>query len=212
MTSGIYKITNHLNGKSYIGQSIDIETRWLVHKKIAKTQGKDCSYIHKAISKYGLENFQFEILLISEDSDELNEKEQEFISNLESLVPKGYNLNPGGGIPWNRGKTKATSEKIANISLERKEKYKQGLIAKRIPWNKGKKLSDSHKEALKGKRPNANPWNKGLTKEDPRVESYAKKCGETKRINPKPVWNKGLDKTDPRVERSCRLAREGKRK
>lgn len=43
------------------------------------------------------------------------------------------------------------------------------------------------------------PWNKGLTKEDPRVLHYSEKCKETKKQNPKPAWNKGLTKEDPRV-------------
>ena len=54
---GIYLIRNKINNKVYIGQSIDIEGRWKDHKV-----RKDESAIHLAIQKYGVENFEFEVL------------------------------------------------------------------------------------------------------------------------------------------------------
>ena len=61
---GIYKMTNKINGKIYIGQSIDIEKRIKEHFWKA-TNTKDVSYnsaIHQAIRKYGQENFTWEVL------------------------------------------------------------------------------------------------------------------------------------------------------
>ena len=55
---GIYKITNKLNGKFYIGQSNDIERRFDEHKR----QKNPKILVDKAISKYGKENFLFEVL------------------------------------------------------------------------------------------------------------------------------------------------------
>lgn len=52
MSCGIYKIENLINHKIYIGQSINIEKRFLVHK----TSNDGC-YIHNAIQKYGIMNF-----------------------------------------------------------------------------------------------------------------------------------------------------------
>ena len=54
MTCGIYKIENQLNKKCYIGQSINIEHRFAKHKC-----AKDDFYIHRALKKYGIENFYF---------------------------------------------------------------------------------------------------------------------------------------------------------
>lgn len=54
---GIYRITNKINGKSYIGQSVNIKNRWYVHKAT-----KDDYPIHRAIRKYGKNNFSWEIL------------------------------------------------------------------------------------------------------------------------------------------------------
>ena len=69
MSTGIYKITNLLNGKCYIGQSINIQKRWTNHKTSYKNPNKDCyNYpLYKAFRKYGLENFvviQYVSLLI----------------------------------------------------------------------------------------------------------------------------------------------------
>lgn len=57
MTCGIYKIENLINHKIYIGQSIEIERRLQKHKTI-----KDDLYIHRAIQKYGVKNFSFDII------------------------------------------------------------------------------------------------------------------------------------------------------
>lgn len=60
---GIYKITNNINGKVYIGQSIDINKRWKEHKYRSQIPNKEYDkYLYRAFRKYGLENFTFEIL------------------------------------------------------------------------------------------------------------------------------------------------------
>lgn len=87
---GIYKITNKLNNKIYIGQSIDITRRWWEHKH----DNRSNSLIHLAITKYGEENFTFEV--IEECSqDQLNEREQYWIEFYNSFED-GYNLTRGG--------------------------------------------------------------------------------------------------------------------
>ena len=83
---GIYKITNLTNGKSYIGQSIHIERRWIEHCLPSAD-----SAIAKAIQKYGKEQFSFQV--IEECSKEqLNEKEEYYISYYNTVVPNGYNI------------------------------------------------------------------------------------------------------------------------
>ena len=94
---GIYKITNLINGKIYIGQSIDIYDRWYQHKYKAFDK-KELAYnsaIHAAMRKYGVENFKLDILEQC-TQEELDEKEQFWIANLNSLTPNGYNILPGG--------------------------------------------------------------------------------------------------------------------
>ena len=76
MSVGIYKIENNINHKIYIGQSIDIEKRWLHHKFLGQNlKDYDTSYyIHAALNKYGVENFEFSIIETCKP-DELNDKE-----------------------------------------------------------------------------------------------------------------------------------------
>ena len=83
---GIYKITNLITNKSYIGQSVDIYRRWKEHCRLSSS-----SLIAKKIRQYGKENFSFEILEGCELS-QLNEKEQYWIQYYDTIVPNGYNI------------------------------------------------------------------------------------------------------------------------
>jgi group I intron endonuclease len=92
---GIYKFTNKINGKIYIGQSIDINARKRSHINDAYCKGKDsnCPF-HQAIIKYGEDGFNFEI--IEECPKELlNEREKYWIQYYNSYH-NGYNASPGG--------------------------------------------------------------------------------------------------------------------
>lgn len=91
----IYKITNLLNNKVYIGQSLHPEKRWWEHKQRAKTS-YDNYPIHLAINKYGEENFSFEILEWTKNYDD---EEKRLIKEYNSLSPNGYNILEGGPNP-----------------------------------------------------------------------------------------------------------------
>ena len=71
---GIYKIENLVNGKIYIGQSINIERRWQGHRKGIKSRVDKEKPLYRAMNKYGIENFSFEVLEECEE-EELDEKE-----------------------------------------------------------------------------------------------------------------------------------------
>lgn len=95
---GIYKITNILNNRCYIGQSVDIDDRWYKHKWASYNEkASDYNYsIHKAIRKYGIDNFQFEIIELCDVSD-LEAYEIFWISYYDSYN-NGYNETPGGNL------------------------------------------------------------------------------------------------------------------
>lgn len=97
MITGIYKITNKINGHFYIGQSVDIKNRWRGHKYSAlHPDDKDHnSPIHLAIQKYGIDNFSFEIIEKCL-KEELDEKEIFWISKLQSTKNGNYNILKGG--------------------------------------------------------------------------------------------------------------------
>lgn len=94
--TGIYKITNIINGKVYVGQAVDIKRRWQEHcsHSFSPTHISYNHTIHRAIRKYGIENFTFEVL---EECAEtlLNEKEIYWIAKLNSKQ-NGYNMTDGG--------------------------------------------------------------------------------------------------------------------
>ena len=88
----IYQITNLKNQKVYIGQTNNISKRWSNHKCCNSPN----MVIAKAIKKYGVENFKFEILYQGLSAEEADEKEIELIKEKQSLVPNGYNVAKGG--------------------------------------------------------------------------------------------------------------------
>lgn len=87
----IYKYTSP-SGKSYIGQTI----RSLKERANGNGIGYlNCSIFFSAIQKYGFENFEYEILG-EFPIEELDKKEEEFISKENCLQPNGYNCQKGG--------------------------------------------------------------------------------------------------------------------
>ena len=92
--SGIYKITNQKNNICYIGQAVDLATRWKQHAKcglgIDTPQGNK---LYKAMNEDGLWNFSFEVLEFC-PSAELNEKEKYYIELYQSKE-FGYNSQAG---------------------------------------------------------------------------------------------------------------------
>ena len=95
MACCIYKITNKINGKSYIGQAIDIQTRWNKEKSRAfsPTSNEYNRTLSKAFRKYGLDNFTFEILEEC-DTNLLDEREIYYIALYDTYF-NGYNDTTG---------------------------------------------------------------------------------------------------------------------
>lgn len=113
---GIYKITNIVNNKIYVGQSVHIQHRFSAHKSTA-FNSLDPSYdypLYRSIRKYGLENFLFEIIeecLI----EELNIREKFWIDYYNSMIPNGYNIAYGSSTIQ-----KITPDLVYSIILELK--------------------------------------------------------------------------------------------
>lgn len=105
----LYKITNEINGKCYIGQTKDYEKR-----KIDHIYDNNNSLIHNAIKKYGRHAFVFEILK-KIPNDKIDEAEREAIIKYNSLVPNGYNLETGGCL--NKKLSENTKQKISKAKI-----------------------------------------------------------------------------------------------
>lgn len=91
----VYKITNTINNKVYIGITNNYKKRWSNEKCNPKDPKKQ-QVITRAIAKYGEENFIFEVLFSHLNIEEACKKEQELIQSYNSLVPNGYNVDIGG--------------------------------------------------------------------------------------------------------------------
>ena len=97
MSQGIYKITNKINNKCYIGKSTNIESRWKYHIKNKNSMAEYNKPLYKAFRKYGVENFSFEIIEELEDYSISNEREKYWIKYYNCYGKnKGYNATIGG--------------------------------------------------------------------------------------------------------------------
>lgn len=91
---GIYVIANNINGKMYVGKSINaIKERFWVHLATLKNGKHFNSYLLKSFNKYGGENFSF--YLLEECNEKIEEKEIYWIAKLETMK-FGYNMTVGG--------------------------------------------------------------------------------------------------------------------
>jgi group I intron endonuclease len=132
----VYKITNLINKKIYIGKTNDVPGRWLKHLSIARNETPgDYSYIHRAINKYGVDSFIIETIDECQTEEESLAKEIEYITLYDSQNRKvGYNLTMGGdGISGHKH------------SDESKEKNRQAHLGKEASLETRLKMSESHK-------------------------------------------------------------------
>lgn len=103
----VYLITNNINGKQYVGQTVSHRLnhkryrpfgylkRFDDHCSAARTTSSKTTYITNAIRKHGEEAFKIELLLRC-PKDETDTYEQKYISKYNTLYPNGYNLTTGG--------------------------------------------------------------------------------------------------------------------
>lgn len=93
----IYKITNLINGKCYIGQTQNYKNRFAEHKRLLRQKKHDNPHLQFAWSRYGEQNFSFDIIEYSED---YNDREKYYIAYYQSDNPEyGYNILSGGEEP-----------------------------------------------------------------------------------------------------------------
>lgn len=140
----IYCYTNIVNGKKYVGQTIQPKQRHYQHFWRPRLDDHH-NYFHNAIAKYGKEVWKYEVLFETNGTREdvkraLNEKERFYIQELNTLYPNGYNMNDGGDSP-----TKVIDEVRQLISEKQKgNTYRLGAI---LSEDEKKKISLGVKEA-----------------------------------------------------------------
>ena len=130
MESGIYRITNLINNKQYIGQSCDIYQRFCQHKSDLRSNRHSNKHLQNSWNKHGENNFLFEIVVLCDTADLCN-KENYYLSLIDSNLR--FNVGEIAEVPF-RGR-KHTQQSKSKISLSKI----------------GRKLtrSESHKEKLR---------------------------------------------------------------
>ena len=155
----IYKTTNLINGKIYIGQDSKNNPNYIGSGKILK----------RAIIKYGKYNFRKEILEKCQSKTELNEKEIYWIDKLNTTnLNIGYNLTLGGegSNTWNGHTQEQIENRKSKMSMSLKGQKRTDEARKNISKSlKGRKLSNIHKQNI-GKSKEGNKYNLGKTLSD----------------------------------------------
>ena len=144
----IYKITNTINNKAYIGQTRqdDPNKRWKGHLESIK-YNNGCPILISALKKYGIDKFKFEVIIICFDEDVLR-FEKEYVKKYNTLAPNGYNA-VDGGEPGGMFKGKQHSEESkAVIGAKSREMQKDLEFRKR----NGEKISAALKTSEKWKK------------------------------------------------------------
>lgn len=133
----IYRITNVINGKPYVGQSTDYESRWKSYKLL---QCKGQPKIYKALKKYGVHNFTFE-LITEAWSQEMLDTLETICIRLYNSMKMGYNCDEGGD-----GHGKMCEETILKLkSIQRTPEFKQKVSQNNARYWKGKERSKETK-------------------------------------------------------------------
>ena len=137
---GIYKITNQVNGKIYIGKTNNSDRRWNDHKRLSSTPGhKEYDKIlYKAMRKYGIENFTFEMIELLEDYSISGEREKYWISKYNSYN-EGYNESSGGDGGSGKGHCLGSENGRAKLT-------EQDVIFIRTMYAKGCAKSDCYQK------------------------------------------------------------------
>lgn len=118
--SYIYKITNQVNHKIYIGYtSRTLDRRFYEHGWEAKNQERKTTPLHSAILKYGQENFIIEpVEKFDEKEKSWQELEKFYISYFNCLIPNGYNILPGGNEPPKNYGDRNSKSKISDEQMK----------------------------------------------------------------------------------------------
>lgn len=156
MLGRIYLITNTINGKKYVGQTVQNgKRRFLAHKRAAFKYHSPLP-IHRSIRKYGIENFQYEIIEECDSIDSLNIAESKWIIELKTFGLKGYNCTTGGeGFIISEETKRKISQAHLGIKLSKKhcKAISDGIKGENNPFY-GKTHSEETiekiKETLKG--------------------------------------------------------------
>lgn len=147
---GIYKITNVVNGKFYIGSSNNLKKRKREHFWSLDKGNHVNAHLQRAYDKYGKDSFEFDVLEFLNNDENLLEIEQFYIDTTDCCnLSVGYNINEyavGGGL---KGENNPNFGK--KMSEEQKEKIRKTLLGHHVSETTKKLMSANRKGKMVGK-------------------------------------------------------------
>jgi len=173
----IYAITNTINGRRYIGQTIqnNLHRRWSDHCSRLRRETHFNAHLQSAWKKYGADAFTIEALDSASSIEKLNILEERY---RQKFYPNVYNMKEGGrnAKPTLETRSKMRATHLRADSNSYKKGYipwNKGKVGLQTAWNKGKKTPSEVCKKISESRQGIEPWNKG------------KKTGQI-------PWNKGI--------------------
>jgi group I intron endonuclease len=146
MKSGIYKITNKVTDKVYVGSAIYIKNRWATHLSLLRAGTHSNKYLQASWIKHTEINFKFEIIEMCE-KEKLIEREQFYIDLYDCVSPKGYNLLSIAGSPLG---FKHSEETKQTMRKPKAPSHKLSISESR----KGMKFEQSHSDNISKSKKN----------------------------------------------------------
>ena len=142
MTCGIYEIVNTVNGKRYVGSSININGRWLTHLRELRKGTHHAQHLQRSFDKYGEELFQVRTILVCDRVD--------LIENEQIEIDKGYDYNSSPTAQSTLG-LKFSDEARERVRQNRLDRYAAdpvGYAAMMSSISKGKPKSENWKAKM----------------------------------------------------------------
>ncbi len=199
--SGIYKITNFVNNKVYIGSAINIRSRWAYHIRCLK-RGSHCnSYLQRSWNLHGEQNFTITFLEECSKKDLLC-REQYWLDILNPFKERGYNICRIAGSILGRKDSKETKLKKSKAAIGRKHLGSTKIKMSKLKFGKPsgfKGKTHSVETRQKMSRSNANTY-----------KTHCKTGHEFTGENT--YYSKNLSGNIRRSCKRCTLLRQGKRR
>ena len=222
LKSGVYKLTNKLNGRIYIGSTHRFKKRWSEHAKRLKSGKHSNKFLQADYNKCGEDVFVFEVvevidgpqenrLLVEQRYIDQHYDDQQQCYNLTRSVnkrgPKCHSYNPEQTAAkrkenpnkhrWSEEEKKAISEKLRGhiVSEETRQKLRERNIGKKHTEETKRKLSESNKGKHKERLRNPEMRQKAIE-----ASILAKKG--------KPAWNKDKVCTKEEIEKMSQRSKQ----
>lgn len=169
---GVYKITNLINGKVYIGSSTRcLNDRFSVHKSLLNNKKHPNNHLQNAWNEYGKENFTFEVLKELKDKNLILEMEEQFIQEFDATSKeKGYNVFSKTNInPMTNRKTNGMKGKKHSTNSKQKIKENHADFSgdkngrAKLNWDIVREIRKLYKKNTYGLKKIANQFNIGIT-------------------------------------------------